>query len=55
MDEFWFYVIKVVIDDNSLYYFLYYKNKFDFFYGGDYDRYVLKIREFFSFFYICNI
>lgn len=44
-DEFRLYATKVVID--GLYHFLYYKNKLDLLHGGDYDRYALKIREFF--------
>lgn len=46
-DEFRLYATKVVIDGNSLYHFLYYKNKLDLLHGGDYDQYALKIREFF--------
>lgn len=54
-DEFRLYATKVVIDGNSLYHFLYYKNKLDLLHGGDYDRYALKIREFFSLLHSCKI
>lgn len=54
-DEFRLCDTKVVIDGNSLYHFLYYKNKLDLLYGGDYDQYALKIREFFSLLHSCNI
>lgn len=46
---------KVVIDGNSLYHFLYNKDKLDFLHGGDYDQYADKIREFFSLLQSCNI
>lgn len=35
--EFLLYDMKVVIDGNNLYYFIFYNNYVDFFYGGDYD------------------
>lgn len=54
-DEFRLYATKVVIDGNSLYHFLYYKNKLDLLHGGDYDKYALKIREFFSLLHSCKI
>lgn len=53
--EFLLYDTKVVIDGNNLYYFIFYNNYVDFFYGGDYDQYARKIKEFFSFLSFCNI
>lgn len=54
-EEFTLHSTKVVIDGNSLYHFLYNKDKLDFLHGGDYNQYADKIREFFSLLQSCNI
>lgn len=54
-EDFTLHSTKVVIDGNSLYHFLYNKDKLDFLHGGDYNQYADKIREFFSLLQSCNI
>lgn len=54
-EDFSLHSTKVVIDGNSLYHFLYNKDKLDFLHGGDYDQYADKIREFFGLLQSCNI
>lgn len=54
-EEFSLHSTRVVIDGNSLYHFLFNKDKLDFLHGGDYDQYANKIREFFSLLQSCNI
>lgn len=53
--EFPLHSTRVGIDGNSLYHFIFYDNQVDSLHGGDYDRYALKIREFFSLLHTCNI
>lgn len=53
--EFQLHSTKVVVDGNSLYHSIFYKNEVDVIHGGDYYDYALKIKEFFSLLQSCNI
>ncbi|KAG8194115.1 hypothetical protein JTE90_003054 [Oedothorax gibbosus] len=49
------YNTNVIIDGNNLIHLLYFSNKVDFIYGGDYHKYAKSIRKYFSSYLECNI
>ncbi|XP_055937404.1 protein asteroid homolog 1-like [Argiope bruennichi] len=49
------YNTPVIIDGNNLIHLLYFSNKIDCMYGGDYYKYAKAIRKYFSAFHECNI
>lgn len=52
--EFSLHSTRLVIDGNSLYHFIFDYTHLDFYHGGDYDQYAIKITEFFSLLHSCN-
>lgn len=55
--EYMLHSTKVVIDGNSLYHFIFYMNdnQLDFYHGGDYDEFAIKVSNFFQLLQSCDI